>query len=437
MALSLFSNTYLDESTAKIRAKTVPWEGYQRAGHVTSEELALIKKVDRVPKAKTESILLSDGPAYALLYLRLLQKLQRVDTMQCILVLISDALADHDERIALFTRAKESDPELPYGPLLRILGTQDDFIQLKSAQILTVLLSSEPAPLPTTQLQPFLNTLSSLVQNPSPHKRDVSVQCLEAILPRAEVRKAIWANPSIITGLLEILRSKPGPQMSYQVGFCFWLLTFEQEVAEQINKKYDVIPLFVDVAQAAVKEKVIRVNIATLRNLVTKAPSANLPAMLVAQLLPFTTNLATRKWSDEDILEDVQFLRDELKSRFQSLTTWDEYASELTSGHLSWTPVHESELFWRENVTKLNERDYAYLKLLIELLRSSPDPTVLAVAAHDLGQYVKYHERGKKFVTDFGAKTRVMELMSHGNADVRYQALVSVQRLVSHPWKAV
>jgi V-type H+-transporting ATPase subunit H len=24
--------------------------------------------------------------------------------------------------------------------------------------------------------------------------------------------------------------------MSYQVGFCFWLLTFDQEIAEQINK---------------------------------------------------------------------------------------------------------------------------------------------------------------------------------------------------------
>lgn len=68
-------------------------QGYQRADLVTSEELALIKKVDRQPRAKTESILLSDGPTYALLYLRLLKKLQRIDTMQCILVLIADALA--------------------------------------------------------------------------------------------------------------------------------------------------------------------------------------------------------------------------------------------------------------------------------------------------------------------------------------------------------
>jgi V-type H+-transporting ATPase subunit H len=51
-----------------------------------------------------------------------------------------------------------------------------------------------------------------------------------------------------------------------------------------------------------------------------KAPAANLPAMLVAQLLPFAKNLCTRKWSDEDILEDVQFLRDELNINFQSLT---------------------------------------------------------------------------------------------------------------------
>jgi V-type H+-transporting ATPase subunit H len=85
-------------------------------------------------------------------------------------------------------------------------------------------------------------------------------------------------------------------------------------------RKFDIIPLLIDVAQAAVKEKVIRVIVATFRNLVTKAPAANLAAMLVAQLLPFAKNLASRKWSDEDVLEDVQFLQDELKTRFESLT---------------------------------------------------------------------------------------------------------------------
>jgi V-type H+-transporting ATPase subunit H len=41
--------------------------------------------------------------------------------------------------------------------------------------------------------------------------------------------------------------------------------------------------------------------------------------MLVARLLPFVKNVCSRKWSDEDIIEDIQFLRDELTANFQSL----------------------------------------------------------------------------------------------------------------------
>lgn len=107
--------------------------------------------------------------------------------------------------------------------------------------------------------------------------------------------------------------------------------------------------------------------------------------MLVAKLLPFCKNLATRKWSDEEILEDVTFLKDLLQQNFESLTcasswlhnsttcclilyifslfrTYDEYTSELASGHLSWSPVHESETFWKENAARLDEKDFAQLK---------------------------------------------------------------------------
>lgn len=42
--------------------------------------------------------------------------------------------------------------------------------------------------------------------------------------------------------------------------------------------------------------------------------------------------------------------------------TYDEYTSELASGHLSWTPVHESDDFWKQNATKLNDKDYEQLK---------------------------------------------------------------------------
>jgi len=71
--------------------------------------------------------------------------------------------------------------------------------------------------------------------------------------------------------------------MSYQVSFCFWLLTYEQNIAQQLNKyvfeicerkknmnstcdrKYDVIPVLIETAKSAIKEKVIRVIVATFR----------------------------------------------------------------------------------------------------------------------------------------------------------------------------
>ncbi len=43
-------------------------------------------------------------------------------------------------------------------------------------------------------------------------------------------------STSIYHRLVDILKNNASPQMQYQVGFCFWLLTFEQEVSEQIQK---------------------------------------------------------------------------------------------------------------------------------------------------------------------------------------------------------
>lgn len=86
-----------------------------------------------------ESVLLTEGRTYAYLYLSLLKKLQRVDTMQSLLVLITDALLgslshssiscvsntsflDHEERIPLFIDTAQVDPDLPYAPLLRYIS---------------------------------------------------------------------------------------------------------------------------------------------------------------------------------------------------------------------------------------------------------------------------------------------------------------------------
>jgi V-type H+-transporting ATPase subunit H len=113
-------------------------------------------------------------------------------------------------------------------------------------------------------------------------------------------------------------------------------------------------------------------------------------------LQQFTDSQASRKWTDQEILEDLNFLKIELQARFDELTTFDEYASELESGQLSWTPLHRNDEFWRENAGKLFSHDQQLFKVLVRLLSTSNNATVLAVGCHDVCQIAKQVPKAKE-----------------------------------------
>ncbi|KPV72809.1 uncharacterized protein RHOBADRAFT_17772 [Rhodotorula graminis WP1] len=417
--MSLVANPFMSDRSLKIRAKAIPWDGYQRAGLLGQDDVQLIQRV-AASRDKAEPILDAEGETYAALYIRLLNKLSRNDTLQFVLVLLGDFIADREERISLLISGSDS----PYPPLLKC-----------ASAITSTILSYDRAPAD--------NVIAKLLQHLSNLGQDVAVQCLESVLRVSRARTMCWgptegkdavAAPKVIEGLVHLLRASPSPQMQYQLAFCFWLLTFEDRIAAEINAQYNLIPLLLDVSKRAIKEKVIRVALASFRNLVTKAPKANLAPMLVAKVLPYVQTLQGRKFSDDEIKDDVDFLVDELKSSFAGLTTYDEYKSELASGELTWSPPHKNDDFWRDNAPKLVDRDREQLKVLVRILMSSHDATTLAVAANDLAQFVKFYDNAKKAIDDLGAKARVMELMTHADPDVKYQSLVATQRLLSHAW---
>ncbi|KAM0754467.1 ARM repeat-containing protein [Meredithblackwellia eburnea MCA 4105] len=436
------TSVFLSNLTLKVKAKSIAWEGYQRANLLSPEDVTLIQNIVSAQPQKQQQLLESQGPTYASLYIRLLNKLSRNDTLQAILALISDMITDHDDRISLFLSLPES--ESPYPPLLKLLESQDDFVRLQSTILACSFIayspsSSSSSPLDSGTIAKVLSHLSSLIRNPNdPEGQDIGVQSLEGIFAVESVRQQAWhANEDepggrVIEELVQLLRSNPSSQMQYQLVFCFWLLTFDEPIAKAINAKYNLLPLLILHLRASIKEKVTRIIVSVFRNLISKAPSENLPAMLVARLLEVVEGLSGRKWSDEEVREDVEWVRDELKGSFEGLTTYDEYTSELQSGQLQWSPPHKNDEFWRENAAKLNDKDRKMLRVLVNHLIASRDSLVLAVAANDIAQYARYCEVGKKSLEDLGAKARVMELMtSHPDPDVKYQSLVATQMLIS------
>jgi V-type H+-transporting ATPase subunit H len=322
--------------------------------------------------------------------------------------------------------------------MTRYLTKDDGFTQQKSAKIL-VELSLFAAGLPHVSLLALLNWACSQISPPfqSTNAADVALQVVSVLLrSHVDLRSGIYRHPNLTNLMVEFMRKDTAsPQVVYDIMNSVWLWTFLPEAAQELQKMYDIIPLILDTARQTVKEKVVRVSILALRGLLVKAPNANIMLMVGNRVLQFCEVFSARKWSDEDIVEDLDFLKHELTQQIASLSTWDDYASEVKSGHLVWSPVHTSESFWKQNASKLNEKDHEVLRVLARLLSSSRDPIVLSVACYDLGQYVKWLNSGKRFVQDLGAKQQMMELITHKEPEVRYNALMAIQQYMSNSWE--
>lgn len=110
-------------------------------------------------------------------------------------------------------------------------------------------------------------------------------------------------------------------------------------------------------------------------------------------------------------------------------TTFDEYAAEVQTGHLRWSPPHRNPTFWRENGRKILEDNRGELpKKLAEIMGKSWDneKQVLAIACNDVGNLVKEVPEKRMQLEKLGLKSRVMELMNESNETVRWEALRAV-----------
>lgn len=112
-----------------------------------------------------------------------------------------------------------------------------------------------------------------------------------------------------------------------------------------------------------------------------------------------------------------------------SQTTFDEYAAEVQSGHLHWSPPHHDATFWVENARKILEDDQSALpKTLREIMDKSweDDKQVLAIACNDVGWLVKEAPEKRSVLEKLGVKGRVMELMTDSDESVRWESLRTV-----------
>ncbi len=162
-----------------------------------------------------------------------------------------------------------------------------------------------------------------------------------------------------------------------------------------------------------------------------------IPIMVGCKIAEHLDNLSPNKVADEEVSADVSILKESLAAAMNSLNSFDEYASEVKSGKLAWSPPHKSELFWQDNRSRMGENECELLRILSSLLEPSNDTMTLSVAANDIGMYVSNNPMGRRNVELLGIKTKIMTLIYHGDPEVRYHALTSMQKYMKDMWATV
>jgi V-type H+-transporting ATPase subunit H len=195
------------------------------------------------------------------------------------------------------------------------------------------------------------------------------------------------------------------------------------------DREHDIIELYTQLLRLSPKEKTTRLLLATLNNLLVTNRTTLLPVAVFLRLPALLSNLSGRHLTDPDLLEDLTSLSELLEEYTKTQTTFDEYAAELQSGHLRWSPPHRNPTFWRENARRILEEERGALpKKLTEIIAKSweNDKQVLAIACNDVGNLVKEVPERRTQLEKLGLKARVMELMNDRDESVRWESLRAV-----------
>ncbi|KAJ8279792.1 hypothetical protein COCON_G00068580 [Conger conger] len=439
---------------AEVRANKVNWQSYLQGQMISAEDCEFIKRFEMSHSETKQAILANEGHQCAKTFLNLMAHISKEQTVQYILTLIDDTLQENHQRVNIFFDYAKKMKNTAWSYFLPMLNRQDLFTVHMAARIIAKLAAWGRELMEGSDLNYYFNwiktQLSSQKQHPagpetgavSPSDSSQYVQCVAGCLQlmlRVNEYRFAWVEADGVNCITAVLSSKCGFQLQYQMIFCVWLLAFSPQMCEHL-RRYNVVPALSDILQESVKEKVTRIILAAFRNLLEKSAERETRqeyalAMIQCKVLKQLENLEQQKYDDEDITEDIKFLLERLGESVQDLSSFDEYSSELKSGRLEWSPVHKSEKFWRENAVRLNEKNYELLKILTRLLEVSEDPQVIAVAAHDVGEYVRHYPRGKRVIEQLGGKQLVMSHMHHEDQQVRYNALLAVQKLMVHNWE--
>ncbi|VDN56801.1 unnamed protein product [Dracunculus medinensis] len=429
----------LQLEAAEIRSNKPNWNSYLRSQMIAQEDYNFITAYEATKsKQDRDTLLESNKNQCARTMINFITTVAKDQNVRYVLTVLDDMLQEDKTRVDLFHAFAKKQKRTIWSWFLGILQRQDSFIVNQMSSIIAKLACFGSTLLDGSDLNYYFAFLKEQLRTPGNDYINTTARSLQMMLRIDEYRHA-FVSMDGIASILSTLSGKANFQLQYQLIFSLWCLTFNSSIAEQIPLS-GAIQFLADILSESSKEKVIRIILATFRNVLEKIEDSDLVRESALQMVQYKTLktlelMDAKKFDDPELQEDIEFLCEKLHIYVQDLSSFDEYVAELKSGRLQWSPVHKSDKFWRENAQRFNEKDSELVKTLIKILEVQTDSLILCVAAHDIGEYIRHYPHGKNKIEQLQGKQAVMKLLSADDPNVRYHALLAVQKMMVHNWE--
>lgn len=294
--------------------------------------------------------------------------------------------------------------------------------------------------MPQGDQQVFIPWVKAQCERSSPAERMIGLQALHQLLTVDEYKIIFWHQQGVQTLQHLIVAPQPdGPkhlQQLYLSVKSLWLLSYNEEIRVTLSDPV-LITNMVDILKTVNKDKVLRLILSTLCNVMEVGKNAE--QMISVDIMRQLNLFLQKRWADEDVDTDLSKLVGFLESKVDALSSFDVYKYELLGQTLSWnSPVHRSERFWRTNINRFDEEDYAPLRQLRAIL-TTPEmkASVIAVACWDVGEIIRQHPQRKFVLQQVDIKTPIMAHLRHNDEEVKKEALLALQKIMVTNWESL
>lgn len=244
-----------------------------------------------------------------------------------------------------------------------------------------------------------------------------------------------------------------GIQLQYYSLLLIWLLTFDNKIIFALVENYlDKILNLLKLVKITIKEKISRLCISIILQIClpdgqkeNKKFIKNL--ILLSNGISTVLSLIERKYSDEELRNDLIKLKEILENEYTELTTFDEYLAELDSKLLCWSPPHINNSFWVDNIDNFKKDNWKIFKKLINLLfeiqNDSKDSNniketniKLQVLLNDITHIIELiPDESINVLNKLNGKVVIMELLNHNDSRVKFEALKATQSIIGYTFK--